>query len=72
MRRAPPAWPDGLRLMRPGDLVVPVFVAVLSAASFACAATERRSAMKARDAKKGIAALCIGGGEAVAMAVERV
>lgn len=28
-------------------------------------------AMKARDAKKGIAALCIGGGEAVAMAVER-
>ena len=29
-------------------------------------------AMKARDAKKGIAALCIGGGEGVAMAVERV
>ncbi|MCP5539901.1 MAG: acetyl-CoA C-acyltransferase [Akkermansiaceae bacterium] len=29
-------------------------------------------AMKARDAKRGVAALCIGGGEAVAMAVERV
>lgn len=29
-------------------------------------------AMKARDAKKGIAALCIGGGEGVAMAVELV
>jgi len=28
-------------------------------------------AMEARDAKKGIAALCIGGGEGVAMAVER-
>ncbi len=29
-------------------------------------------AMEARDAKKGVAALCIGGGEGVAMAVERV
>jgi len=30
------------------------------------------AAMKQRDAKIGIASLCIGGGEAVAMAVERM
>ncbi len=30
------------------------------------------AAMKRRDAKRGIASLCIGGGEAVAMAVERI
>src|SRR5436305_14448833 len=30
------------------------------------------SAMKARGAKRGVASLCIGGGEATAMAIERV
>ena len=30
------------------------------------------SALEARGARKGVASLCIGGGEAVAMAVERV
>ncbi len=30
------------------------------------------AALKARDGRRGVASLCIGGGEAVAMAVERV
>jgi acetyl-CoA C-acetyltransferase len=30
------------------------------------------SALEARDAKRGLASLCIGGGEAVAMAIERL
>jgi acetyl-CoA C-acetyltransferase len=30
------------------------------------------AALEARGARKGVASLCIGGGEAIAMAVERV